>query len=66
MATHTRKQTRKQEKIIESEILKLQNDILETSDNDKIESIKKNLLEKNNALEKITEERIQGLNIYVS
>ena len=60
-ATHTRKQTRKQEKIIESEILKLQKDILETSDNDKIESIKKNLLEKNNALEKITEERIQGL-----
>ena len=34
---------------------------METSDNDKIESIKKNLLEKNNALEKITEERIQGL-----
>ena len=61
LATHTRKQTRKQEKIIESEILKLQKDILETSDNDKIESIKKNLLEKNNALEKITEERIQGL-----
>ena len=34
---------------------------METSDNDKIESKKKNLLEKNNALEKITEERIQGL-----
>ena len=40
-ATHTRKQTRKQEEIIESEIVKLQKDILETSDNDKIEYIKK-------------------------
>ena len=47
-------------KIIESEILKLQKDILETSDDDKIESIQK-ITEKNNALEKITEERIQGL-----
>ena len=33
---------------------------METSDNDKIEFIKK-ILEKNYALEKITEERIQGL-----
>ena len=41
-ATHIRKQTKKQEEIIESEIVKLQKDILETSDNDKIESIKKN------------------------
>ena len=40
-ATHTRKQTRKQEKNHRREILKLQKDILETSDNDKIESIKK-------------------------
>ena len=39
-ATHTRKKTRKQEETIESEILKLQKDVLETSDNDKIESIK--------------------------
>ena len=51
-ATHTRKQTRNQEKIIGSEILKFQKDILETSDNDEIESIKNNLLENNNALEK--------------
>ena len=35
-ATHTKKQTRIQEEIIESEILKLQKDILERSDNDKI------------------------------
>ena len=45
MATHTRKQTRKQEEIIESDIVKLQKGILETSDNDQIESIKKKLLE---------------------
>ena len=60
-ATHTRKQTRKQEEIIESEILKLQKDILETTDNDKIESIKKTYWKKIMHLKKITEGRIQGL-----
>ena len=38
-ATHTKKQTRKQEETIENEILKLQQNISETSDNENIETL---------------------------
>ena len=59
-ATHTKKQTRKQEETIENEILKLQQNISETSDHENIETLNISLQEKIDALEKITR-NIQGL-----
>ena len=56
-----KKQTRKQEETIENEILKLQQNISETSDHEKIETLKISIQEKKDTLEKITEKRIQGL-----
>ena len=45
-ATHTKKQTRKQEETIENEILKLQQNISETSDHENIETLKISIQEK--------------------
>ena len=52
-ATHTKnKQTRKQEETIENEILKLQQNMSETSDHEKIVTLKICIQEKNDILEK--------------
>ena len=55
------KQTRVQEQTIENEILKIQQNISETSDHEKIETSKNKYTRKKDALEKITEKMIQGL-----
>ena len=56
-----KKTTRKQEETIENEILKLQQNISETSDHEKIDTLKISIQGKKDTLEKITEKRIQGL-----
>ena len=53
-ATHTKKQTRKQEETIENDFFKLKQNISETSDHEKNETLKINIQEKKKvALEKI-------------
>ena len=59
---HSRKkETNKQEKTLNNEISKLQKEISESSDANRIELLKEQLDEKSNTLEKITETKLNGL-----
>ena len=60
-ATFKKKETNKQEKTLNNEISKLQKEISESSDANRIELLKVQLEEKSNTLAKITETKLNGL-----